>query len=244
MLFNEHEYGKFQNKTNLLNRRISNLLSACRQYLDHSKHHISKILGSDKIKEIESYASYEYDSVLGYRVMESIRNYAQHRGLPIHRCDYNSKWVKKDEASILLFSVTPYIDIEILQKDKKFKKSILSELLDIDDKHDIRPFVREYIASFGSIHKKIRTLLRLHTTKWEETLNNAIEKFKEVAGEEGSILGLTALIHREGKDSSAIPIFLDIIKYRKELQDKNSNLGSLTVQFVDTGISEYVSTRL
>jgi hypothetical protein len=78
------DYYWFQEEINRLNRRIVNLLSVCRLYLDQSIHHLSCIYGKEgeKLNNIKKKISREYDSKLGFRVMEAMRNYVQHRGFP------------------------------------------------------------------------------------------------------------------------------------------------------------------
>jgi hypothetical protein len=68
-----------------LNRRVINLLTSCRLYLDHIRHDLNSIYGdgADVTNVVVQETSRQYDARLGYRVMEALRNYVQHRGLPI-----------------------------------------------------------------------------------------------------------------------------------------------------------------
>ncbi len=241
MLFSNLSYSKFHNEINLINRRIVNLLSACRLYIDHSSHHLSNIFNGDKSKksEIKSNISNEYDTVLGYRVMEALRNYVQHRGFPVQRCTYNSKRVEGEGQDKLLFSITPHIDTEILNEDGKFKKSVLDELQKSGEVHDIKPLLREYIASISSIHEKNRTLLKDLVNDWEKLFNSKIEIFRQKAGKDESIIGLAAVAYEDNiRYISAVPIFLDPIEHRKELEKKNGNLASLVSRYVSSEVSK------
>ena len=239
MLFRNLNYSKFQKEINSVNRRIINLLSACRLYIDHSSHHISNIFNGDESKkqEIKSNTSHEYDTSLGYRVMEALRNYVQHRGFPIQRCTYNSKRVVEEGQSKLLFSITPYLDVEKLHEDGRFKKAVLIELREIGDKHDIKPLLREYIVSIISIHEKNRALLKSLIKQWEELLNSKIEAFRAEAGDGESIIGLAAVIYEgNGGYNSPVPIFLELVEHRKELERKNGNLTSLVSRYVTSEV--------
>src|SRR5687767_404381 len=53
------------------NRRLVNLLSTCRLYVDQIRHNLSLMYGADSpvAEEIKTSCSHEYDSRLGYRVM-------------------------------------------------------------------------------------------------------------------------------------------------------------------------------
>ena len=118
----------FQTERNQVNRRIVNLLSSCRLYLDHTRHHLSNIdNGSGVIANaIKATTAAQYDSSLGYRVMEALRNYVQHRGYPLHGLTFDGRWM--DERTKLRYAVTPYMKVDELGDDGKFKASVLDEL--------------------------------------------------------------------------------------------------------------------
>ena len=68
----------------LTDRKIANLLSAARLYVDHAKQHVHRILALDPVTtfDVGATLSTQYDLRFGYRCMEALRNYVQHRGLP------------------------------------------------------------------------------------------------------------------------------------------------------------------
>jgi hypothetical protein len=83
------DYDNHQLDRNLIvNRRLSNVLNACRGYLDHTPHHLNGLndLSGKKIaslsKSFKVFTNIEYEKCLGYRVMEALRNYTQHQGFP------------------------------------------------------------------------------------------------------------------------------------------------------------------
>src|SRR5438874_20314 len=47
MVQRNQDYIWFQTERNLLSRRLVNLLSACRLYVDQTRHHLSNIFGSE-----------------------------------------------------------------------------------------------------------------------------------------------------------------------------------------------------
>src|SRR5689334_17559994 len=62
----------------LINRRLANLLTICRQYIDQVGHDFKAMYRDDAQLEttVKACFSRQYDSLLGYRVMEAVRNYA------------------------------------------------------------------------------------------------------------------------------------------------------------------------
>jgi hypothetical protein len=234
MLFHNHGYGWFRIEINAIARRIFNLLSSGRLYLDHCVHHLKNIYGhSDVIDAIKDKITREYDSRLGYRVMEALRNHVQHRGFPAHAWTYGSKRVDNEEKHHLSFTVVLHLEVEKLREDGKFKKAVLEELASIDEKIDIGPLIREYVASIGSIHEEIRSILREDIKRWEKVLVSCDDRYKEKAGSEGESAGLAAVSEDDnGSRRDKVSIFFDFIKHRQELMKKNRKLDSLAIRYV------------
>ena len=68
-------------------------------------------------------------------------------------------------------------------------------------------------------------------------INSKIEAFKAVVGDGESIVGLAAVIHESnGCYNSPIPIFLELIEHRAELERKNGNLTSLVSRYVTSEV--------
>ena len=77
MVFHDSDYFSMSKERNTVSRRIVNLLSACRMYLDQSVHHLNNIYGenSDKSVFLRKEITSQYDDNFGYRAMEALRNY-------------------------------------------------------------------------------------------------------------------------------------------------------------------------
>jgi len=97
MLFRHQNYEWFQIERMKIIRKISNILSSCRLYIDQTKHNFNIIYGNSPkiIESLKAFISNEYDSYFGYRVMEAFRNYMQHRDLPIIT-NFSSKRTNKN----------------------------------------------------------------------------------------------------------------------------------------------------
>ncbi|BCG48840.1 hypothetical protein GEOBRER4_n3734 [Citrifermentans bremense] len=235
MIFHDLNYPRMQNEVNVINRRIINLLSACRMYLDHYCHHLNNIYGerSQKVKEVQCQVKHEYDISLSYRVLEALRNYVQHRGFPVQSVTYNSK--REEEAQDkwqIVFGVTPYLKVKELAEDKKFKRSVIQELESLGEKFDIKPMIRDYITSIGKIHTKAREVLKDDVLTWENTISKCVSRFKD-ATKSDDIVGLgIAMRDGEGLYPEMFQIFTDFIDHRQELEQKNSFIGSLTRFYV------------
>jgi hypothetical protein len=155
-----------------ISSKLKNLLTTCRLYMDQIPHNINSIykegVGFSHITKGKM--NEEYDSSLSYRVLEALRNFVQHRGLPIDGLEY--KMIRLDPASpFLKYVVTPTLNISRLKEEKKFKRAVLKDLAELGHTIDIKFLVREYLDSIGRIHLSIRDLVADDVAKWEETIS-------------------------------------------------------------------------
>jgi hypothetical protein len=212
-------WATFQEERNQINRRVVNLLSACRLYLDHTRHHLGNIGDSaTAITEIiKTSISAQYDGSLGYRVMDALRNYVQHRGYPIHSVTFNASW--NDDRSKLIYAITPYLIIARLEEDGKFKSSVLEELKQQGDKVDIKPMIREYIDGLGKIHNEIRRQLKCLVDESDKTIRDAIELYRKDYPTDDSVVGLAA-VKRNDRTYSEPPRI-----YRRQFSFESGSLA-------------------
>lgn len=234
MIFREQDYSWLQVENALINRRLVNLLTTCRMYIDQIVHHLANIYGESslQIADIRNEISNQYDNHFGYRVMEALRNFVQHRGLPVEGTKFDQTRLDGKDGSRLRFTVIPYINPQLLDEDKSFKRTVLKELMKCGNEIDIKPLVREYIESIASIHEKIRSILIRDESDWESRVQQAIDLFKTKFGTESSNMALSIVaIGDDKKISERIRMSNDLIARRRELESKNRFLGSLVSRY-------------
>jgi hypothetical protein len=210
----------------LVNRRLVNLLSSGKMYLDQSVQHVQNIYGAEStnFNLVKMEISSQYDQSLGYRTMEALRNYVQHRGLPVHSITFSGKWIGDEDDAQLLHRIIPKINISQLEDDDKFKKTVLKELMDTfkAEKIDIRPLIREYVEGIGKIHEKIRELIQPDLSRWEIALDKTIAKFKDTFGIDASKATIVIVIENDNRHWEEIKsIFKEYIERRQNLEKKN-----------------------
>lgn len=157
----------------LLDRRIVNLLSAGRLYLDHTDHGMSEIFGkeSSERKAYNTERSRLYDLRFGYRFVEALRNHLQHHSLIVHVINYHAAAATKPFEE---YTVIPQLDVDTLAENRDFKASVLAELKTFGKVIDLRGPIREYVASLGELHSFVRTQLAT-------TIDTALTKYREAA---------------------------------------------------------------
>jgi hypothetical protein len=117
MVFTVPTYEYLAKERNLVvNRRLLNLLNSCRGYLGHTPHHLSSgIQGHDAqrasvyITDFKKFTTNEYDTFLGYRAMEAMRNYTQHAGFPL-AVTWGRGRAGEDPESKIAYSAIPWIE--------------------------------------------------------------------------------------------------------------------------------------
>lgn len=219
-----------------VNRRLINLFSTCRMYVDHLPHNLGNVFGkhSEQVTSFKEATSKEYDSSLGYRALYALRNFVQHRGFPVHSLTHQGRRQDHDTGTTWRNTLTGFISVEQLAQEKQFKQEILDELRTMGDKIDIKPLMRQCLVSIGKIHGVVRELLRTHIEEWEHLLKSVIERFQK---EFGDVLGLAVVARDDsGRLASKHPIFDDFWERRKYLENKNRNLTHLEWHYVSSEI--------
>ncbi len=153
------------------NIRLVNLLTAVRLYADQLSQNVQNCIPSDPNAKnvVKKLFSKEYDENKEYRFMEALRNYVQHKGLPIHMIRQGGRWTDSKSDGYLEYSMELASNLSQLEQDKIFKKSVLSEL---DKKIDLKISVRCYLESISNVHEASRNLI-------SESVYSARELLKE-----------------------------------------------------------------
>jgi hypothetical protein len=240
MLFQNLEWSSAINNLQSINRRIINLLTTCRLYMDQVFHNIHTMYGSESAQLIafQAQSSNEYDSVFGYRVMEAMRNYVQHRGLPISQVDNKLKCVENSDEERRKHTIKLIIDVATIAQDSKFKKNVLTELQAQGDLVEFTPLIRQYIESIGRIHLKIRELMRAKLLESENNLMEAINLYQESTNDRShNFVHAVALSIDSSDRIESVEIFNDFIKRRKMLERKN-NCPHYSIHFVSSEAPE------
>src|SRR5258706_875922 len=241
VVFNDDDYFSMGRERNLITRRISNLLGASKMYLDQSLHHLTNIYGedSDVLAVTKRERASQYDQNFGYRFMEAIRNYAEHRDFPIEGIKLYHQRIDNDNGPQFLHQAIPLINIHTLQDDEKFKRTILDEIRHSNkqDFMDARPLIRQYIEGIGTLHVKTRELMLPDLKVWEKVLDDTITKYKKGYGESVSLTGLAIIKENDNRNwDETKTLFKEFIERRLLLEDKNKSFINLHKSYASNEI--------
>lgn len=188
-----------------MNRRLVNLLTAARLYLDQLAHDLGKIFGKDSssFQSFDSTRKSNHAGRLGYRVCEMLRNYIQHRGMPCQRIHRQSSRVEESErtrAHVRIF-VKMVLDRKVLKNDPKVPSRVRADLEKLEEDPDLKPLVREYLGGLGEVHAHTRTLLAEPIASWEQTVDHAISRYRH--DKDNDDLAGLALVELNGEQTIA-----------------------------------------
>ena len=233
ILFSDQDWSRLMSELHAISRRIVNLLSSCRLYLDQIVRNVHTIYGrgSAQAEALVRKKSEERDSVFGYRVMGALRNHVQHCGLPLHCLGVGGTLVDGEPGSAVRHTVTAWLRVAALEGNTGFDKAVLSELRDKGEDIDLKPLIREYVASIGRVHLTIRGFLEDGIARWEATLTGAMAKLGEGVG--GEVAYCSGEARDEcGKLVERVGVFDDFMRRRRELVRKNQHLAHCARHFV------------
>jgi hypothetical protein len=234
MVFQRNDWTEFRNDISMVNRRLVNLLSACRAYLDQLPHHINEICDPSKNEAgiLRRAMTEQYNSVFGYRVMEALRNYAQHRGSPFQSSDFSETCEWCGERQVKVFTVDPFLEPTRLSQDGEFKKAVLDEMSQRGEAVYLKPLVRQYISSIIEIHRQARDLVRDGVRQKRETIEFALEAVRVRDAVEKDCVSAFIIIADDGACTGRVCLSLESERRREILCKRSLCLAGLDHHFV------------
>ena len=219
-------------------RRLLNLMSAARTYVDHVKHHMSAMHPSDATVQtaVAAFFADRYDASLAYRVMEALRNYSQHRGMPIHGFSYEPQWIDEDGGSRLEANYRIKLDLALLREDKGFKTTVLKELEEIGVEPDLKSTARAYVDELGKVHMSLRAMVDDRMEAARDRLFEWRERYAQSSGAT-SIVGLAVVDNTDPDRPRHLTGLADVpLGYLDRLRRRNGSLQNLSKKTVSSRV--------
>ena len=164
--------------------------------------------------------------------MEALRNYVQHRGIPVHFVRQGAHWTSLEDDRLMEYSVHIAAQRSYLEEDEKFKKAVLKEIAgDVD----LIAASRRYLESISAINEFVRTTLQGPIASARATIEAAHHRYSQVYSE--SLIGLCALSMDNSQATVSIPLLLEWDDVRMQLQKRNRQLVNLSKRYVTSRVS-------
>jgi hypothetical protein len=137
-------------------RKLSYFLSSAQFYLDSIQRLGCAVLGDKTNTVLTRCMSREFDGSLSYRIMECLRDHAQHRAFPVH--GYILSRQKTEDLAYQDFSFIPTLDLTELIANHRLRKKTIKEIRIMagPSSIDIKPLARSYLESLLNIHQAFR----------------------------------------------------------------------------------------
>jgi hypothetical protein len=222
-----------------LDRRLVNVLTSCRLYLDQTAHAISGNFGTDsrQTRDLKEFKNRMYDNQAGYRIMEALRNHAQHSGLPIRSIHYQYRVSKGKGAIHTEYIVRPETKSKDMRENPSFTRKALSDLDSIGESPDLRGPLREYIECLIRLHKYLREMVDEVFNESRSLYERAIEDLSTLEGEKVRYLAIWA-IDDGGESTEEVSLFKGILEYYDVLHKSNMVFDDISSSFVSNSDQE------
>ena len=236
IFWQSNKYESMQHRLGLA-RKLTNVLTGFRLYLDQTDHALSKIFGnpSGELQSIKQFKNSLYDSCFGYRFLEALRNHVQHCDLPIETVTYNSKLVDREKTPQIQFAVIPKASLEALSENNDFKKSILEELKSGPEKIDLRPHIREYISCLTILHKEIKKVFSSVEDRNRNYYQDAIKEYSAF-GDKTVLSPRFVMLNDSGLTERTVELYEGFLEIYDTLKKRNANAGDISKTFASNSI--------
>jgi hypothetical protein len=237
IIFSNISWSDLQTDKHAINRRLVNLLTTCRLYIDQAPHNMNLIYGkgSTQSSDTKRQMSVEFDGHVEYQIMEQLRNHVQHRDIPIYGITKN-RWLEdyKTDNSKFKFCVEPKLSVTSIREGGCFKPAILKKLETMGEDVDVRPLVRKYIACIYNIQKSIRKQMKDDIENWADLIVKTENRYK---AKQKVAPGL-AVVLRNGRQESKFLFHIspEVADRYKWFLRRNNSLSNFTKSIVTNEI--------
>ena len=213
-----------------LNVRFSNLLSAAKMYVDHLKADLSTLEGT---KGFVSQQLSECRENKHYRLMEGVRNYAQHVRMPIKTISVMADWNMLEEKKGTSFH---HLKVHGSKEELKRIRELRKTLDEFDEVVDLKYSISKYVSIIGKLHGEVRTKISGMVKDSRELFQQHIEQYLAASGEEKT-LGLAAIKSGNREIAESVYLNLEWDDIRLDLIRRNAGIRDFSISYVTT-ISE------
>lgn len=155
--------------------RLLNLLSSCRLYQDQSSVAFKKLFGrkSPQVVALDLAKNAEKNKYASYRIMEALRNHCQHCEVPVYGITHGGGWDGPHCEHLCILK----LDRLRLLNDRQIEDQAKADIAALEDQFDVRPIVREYVASLARVHETVQRETSPFATSYQAAVDQCISEF-------------------------------------------------------------------
>ncbi len=214
-------------------RRIMNLLTSVKLYLDSYPQHADWLVAGEELTNLKAAPSRAYDRSLAYRILEALRNYAQHEAFPIQVWQVQHSRDDSTTPARWKVGVNPKLDVGSLSRSRQFKRSVLAEIEKTGAVH-LKPLIREYIEQLSMVHEEFRAATEASADAAEKALKAALDRFiAEHPGDARTVVALS--VGDDGTTTAEDPLYISapVLETIRHLRARIDPLKNYARRWVD-----------
>ncbi|MFJ5283023.1 hypothetical protein ACIP66_04085 [Pseudomonas sp. NPDC088429] len=205
------------------NRRITNILTSTRMYMDHMPRHLKRCLPAEDKTEVESFFEMlthgEYDAYFEYAFLEALRNHLQHAGLCVSQVTLdNRNYPVSDGGRLWENRTLVFTEKKLLDGNPDFKKSVINRM---PDKIELTTAIRVYIGCISRIHDKVRDKIQISVDAARASLEEILKKYSDLCASPTKMVHANRYSSAQDSPEEVVLIFFEWDDIRIKLQNKN-----------------------
>ena len=210
---NEEDINNYflQNHQVNIQRTFFNLINSHRLLIDHMKHTLSsyKDKNQNDYDFLSGITSFYYDTSAGYKIIDNLRNYCQHKSLaPL-------ELIRNSDGNIKIF-----INKDALRADKKIKNKIKLEL-DKDMPLDFIYLIKEWFENIQEIYNYYFDLFAKYSQKDAELLLSYFSSIENHLDKNNLELYIVAGYNKDNIDQYSYLPTKNAIRIIERIQQEN-----------------------
>lgn len=184
MIRGHTDFRFFHERRRTYARKLSNFLSSARLYRDGAIDILANFERKPAARTwiVSQYSEQKRDAV-EFEFAEFLRNYAQHKDLPVHGTSFGSSWDKKRDE--LTFSAQAFVSKKRLLADlpRNSSEGLRDFISNAKDRIEISPVVRIYLERFSKVHLTSRNRIKADLDQAILFVRSAESKIDSIIGD-------------------------------------------------------------
>lgn len=216
-----------------INVRVSTLLSAARMYTDHLAADIGAFTNNEwNAPEYLANKLKEYRRDKYFRLVEGIRNYAQHVSMPISNTAIGGQWsVSEGKKHTSYHAISMVCSKQDLSRKQELARTTLTEF---EDEIELKFALGKYISALGKLHNDIRRDVKIQVDKSRLNFEKWIANYAKRMTIKETPSSLTAMRVEDGAIAESVEIHLNWDDVRLKLVRRNRGIRDFSISYATT----------
>lgn len=216
----------------LASRRLMNFLSSSRLYRDSIIGNVRRITRQPSDEALLRSLIDDSSSLpIEYRIMEAVRNFAQHRDLIVSGFSLTSDWEGgKGPGTRAAYTALPSINTEPIAQARGTPNEVASALLARGPSVHIMPLMRKSLEHYGAIHQAFRNAIKVRIEESSGLIKTEIADCSASGGKSARFLIARSEVN--GQPAGTFQLFCELLSDLSAIQAKNLSQANISRRYV------------